>query len=513
MTLPERSVAIEWVGKSVVDPSGAEIGPCTAVFADDDTDLPEWLLVDRAGTTTFIPLVDAAETGGVVRVSVAAGDVSTAPQVGENQRISKDEEAALYRHYGIKYSQSQSESLLPAGASAPTDQPVQSDQPEPVSTPTAPSPPTQPDLQVSGAWRPSSVEPAKRRSGALVPVTGAAGAAIGAVVAVRRLRATRRTTPADRAAQRARAAAALLAAHSAALAARSAAIADSAGPVLKNTSAAVRARAAAANQAAAAATPVVVVRGRAAARALRGSTRLGTAVGRTGLRGTAAVGRVGLRSTAAVGRTGLRGTATVGRTGAGLVGRSGDRAARLAASAAGRVAHTASSGVAGGARVGATVGAVPEVVSERSEKLQKKWRKTMGKLMTALGFGAGYVLGTRDGRARYEQIKGTATKVAERPEVQQAKERVKAAAGEKLQASTGQVRQRAAEATGKLRRSGSGTGGGYGGTRDFSSTPSYSNGGAAETPAATPPVMPGQPTGSVPPVDPGRGEPTGDPLT
>ena len=59
----------------------------------------------------------------------------------------------------------------------------------------------------------------------------------------------------------------------------------------------------------------------------------------------------------------------------------------------------------------------------------------MGRLSLGLGFGVGYVLGARAGRARYEQIKQAAAGVMERPEVQQAVEQVRAAAPAPLQGS------------------------------------------------------------------------------
>ena len=59
----------------------------------------------------------------------------------------------------------------------------------------------------------------------------------------------------------------------------------------------------------------------------------------------------------------------------------------------------------------------------------------MGRLSLGLGFGVGYVLGARAGRARYEQIKQAAAGVMERPEVQQAVEQVRAAAPALLQGS------------------------------------------------------------------------------
>ncbi|GAA1166101.1 hypothetical protein [Nocardioides aquiterrae] len=47
-----------------------------------------------------------------------------------------------------------------------------------------------------------------------------------------------------------------------------------------------------------------------------------------------------------------------------------------------------------------------------------------------VGFAAGYVLGSRAGRERYEQIKAGATKVAQNPKVQAAADRAQDAVSE-----------------------------------------------------------------------------------
>jgi hypothetical protein len=65
----------------------------------------------------------------------------------------------------------------------------------------------------------------------------------------------------------------------------------------------------------------------------------------------------------------------------------------------------------------------------------------MGKLTAVIALGAGYVLGTRAGRERYEQIRTTAVNAAQRPEVQQARDRLKTVAGDKLKAGTRRVTQ------------------------------------------------------------------------
>lgn len=444
MALPERDVAMGWVGKTVIDRDGAEIGACTGVFADDATDLPEWVWVELGGASVFVPLLDAIESGGVVRVAVVHADVVAAPPVGDSGRVSQMEEAALYRHYGIAYSKAASESLLPEAAESTP--PASSDEasasiPEPVAAPVPPRDAPPPPFAAVGSQ--STLTPARRSPGLLVPLGGTAGA-VAAVLAVRRLRTRRRSTRTRLTSRRARDGVV-------ALTARSGQLAGSAAPLLTSTGQAVRyvtrSGTSAAGQAATSALPVLVAGGRA----------------------TTIAGRRIRRLAATAGQTAAQGSAMTGRTSAISARRAGSRAARLAAAAVARAADTANSGVAGGQRVGAAVGAIPEVVSESGEKVQKRWRKAMGKVTTALGFGAGYVLGTRAGRERYDQLTQAATKVAQRPEIQQGVDRLKSMAGEKVQTSTGRLRQRAENVSAKRRREV--PQGPFGGVSDPSSDP------------------------------------------
>jgi hypothetical protein len=101
MEFPEREVALAWVGRTLVDRDGAEIGSCTAVFADDATRVTEWVCSEVNGAAVLMPAVGAVESGGQVQVAVSRDDVANAPTVGGTEHISDDEEAALYRHYGI----------------------------------------------------------------------------------------------------------------------------------------------------------------------------------------------------------------------------------------------------------------------------------------------------------------------------------------------------------------------------------------------------------------------------
>jgi hypothetical protein len=119
MALPDRDVALAWLGKTVVDRDGTKIGRCTAVFTDDATGVPEWLGARLGRMTVFVPLIDAVEVGGQVQVVVSKHQVVHAPLHDSMDHISENQEAALYRHYGIEHSRAASASLLPAGVAPP----------------------------------------------------------------------------------------------------------------------------------------------------------------------------------------------------------------------------------------------------------------------------------------------------------------------------------------------------------------------------------------------------------
>ncbi|MGY1630895.1 hypothetical protein ACI784_04175 [Geodermatophilus sp. SYSU D01186] len=163
MGLPARDAARNWVGRTVVDRQGTPIGPCTAVLADEATGLPEWMYVEVDEASAVVPVVDAAETGDQVRVTVNRAQVVGAPSVGDTHRLSEAQEEQLYRHYGIDYSRQTSESLLPAD-----------------------------DTSAPAAASPSGVDdaaPAARRRS--VPVVSAVAGLAALVAVVRRSRARR----------------------------------------------------------------------------------------------------------------------------------------------------------------------------------------------------------------------------------------------------------------------------------------------------------------------------------
>ncbi len=70
-----------------------------------------------------------------------------------------------------------------------------------------------------------------------------------------------------------------------------------------------------------------------------------------------------------------------------------------------------------------------------------------GRVALLVGFGAGYVLGARAGRERYEQIKGTATSVWQDPAVQHRVEQAQNVAKDKAPEVKDKVVETAKQAT------------------------------------------------------------------
>src|SRR3954451_24711333 len=119
MTMPNPEQVKSWGGKLLVDRTGLPIGTITQVYTDDATGLPEWATTRLGEATFYLPLQGAIEADGQIRVAVHRDDVAKSPAVLDKQHITPDEEARLYRYYGIPYSPERSRSGLPVGEGPP----------------------------------------------------------------------------------------------------------------------------------------------------------------------------------------------------------------------------------------------------------------------------------------------------------------------------------------------------------------------------------------------------------
>jgi uncharacterized protein (TIGR02271 family) len=104
--MPDIDTVRAWEGRTLVDRDGTPVGSINAIYLDDRTGRPEWVLVNTGlfGTrSTFVPLAQAAERGENVQVPYDKRLIKDAPRVDSDQHLSEAEERRLWRHYGLDY--------------------------------------------------------------------------------------------------------------------------------------------------------------------------------------------------------------------------------------------------------------------------------------------------------------------------------------------------------------------------------------------------------------------------
>jgi uncharacterized protein (TIGR02271 family) len=118
MAAPSIETVQSWQGRTMVDPAGDKLGTIDTIYLDDETGQPEWATVTSglfSAKTAFVPLAQAQDTGDSVQVPYDKQQVKNAPTMEADGQLSQDDEAELYRHYGLDYSEHRSDSGLPAG--------------------------------------------------------------------------------------------------------------------------------------------------------------------------------------------------------------------------------------------------------------------------------------------------------------------------------------------------------------------------------------------------------------
>jgi len=108
----------ELIGEKLVDNNGDKIGKINDIYLDDQTNEPEWIAVHTGlfGTSVhFVPMQGVTRRDDAISVPFTAEQVKSAPNCDADGALSQSEEASLYAHYGLNYSESQSDSGLPGG--------------------------------------------------------------------------------------------------------------------------------------------------------------------------------------------------------------------------------------------------------------------------------------------------------------------------------------------------------------------------------------------------------------
>ena len=124
---PEPTYAYDWHGRTLKDRNGDKIGTVDAVYVDQQTERPEWALVNTGlfGTkSSFVPIAGAAPSGEDVVVQIEAQQVKDAPKLDPEQELSEQQEAELFRHYGIDYTTEGSVTATESGGASAGPGPV-----------------------------------------------------------------------------------------------------------------------------------------------------------------------------------------------------------------------------------------------------------------------------------------------------------------------------------------------------------------------------------------------------
>jgi len=112
-----------WIGQTAYGSDGDKIGKISDIYLDEETGKPEWLAVSTGmfgSRLSFVPVSGASAQGDDVRLQFSKEQVKGAPNAEPDGALSQSEEAQLYAHYGMGYSESRSDSGLPEGGTGYT---------------------------------------------------------------------------------------------------------------------------------------------------------------------------------------------------------------------------------------------------------------------------------------------------------------------------------------------------------------------------------------------------------
>ena len=101
----EKERMLQFRGEQLTDRDGEKIGLIEEVYLDAESGEPEWVLVHTGlfgVKRNFVPLAGATEVEGQLRVPLEKATVKDAPQIELKGQLTKDEEVALYKHYGVE---------------------------------------------------------------------------------------------------------------------------------------------------------------------------------------------------------------------------------------------------------------------------------------------------------------------------------------------------------------------------------------------------------------------------
>src|SRR3954466_1377365 len=104
--MPVSNDVLSWRGQELRSRDDDKLGTIEEIYLDTRTREPEWALVTTGlfgSKQSFVPLRDASQSDAGVTVPFDKATVKDAPKIDPDGELSRDEEALLYRHYGLDY--------------------------------------------------------------------------------------------------------------------------------------------------------------------------------------------------------------------------------------------------------------------------------------------------------------------------------------------------------------------------------------------------------------------------
>lgn len=99
----------DYHGRFLCDSSGARVGKIDEVYLSTENDRPEFALVKLGQDSTrssFVPVRDAVQVADEdVRVPIPKDRMDEAPSIEPGGELSESEEAELYEHYGMEFTE------------------------------------------------------------------------------------------------------------------------------------------------------------------------------------------------------------------------------------------------------------------------------------------------------------------------------------------------------------------------------------------------------------------------
>ena len=96
----------QWQGQTLTDNDGDKIGEIVDIYLDRQSGEPEWLAVKTGlfgSNLSFVPIREATDGGGSVKVPYEKSLVKDAPNVQADGELSPEEEQRLYQHYSLEF--------------------------------------------------------------------------------------------------------------------------------------------------------------------------------------------------------------------------------------------------------------------------------------------------------------------------------------------------------------------------------------------------------------------------